>query len=81
MGKTSSMLYLLNEYNPLLVRDLNTLKDLKDSNPALIFDDIDWKNISREEKIHLLDKDYESDIRVLYGTIDLVKVVTSNNAS
>lgn len=85
VGKTSCMLHLLDKYNPLLVRNLNSLKNLKDSNQAVILDDLDWKDISREEKIHLLDKDYESIIRVLYGTVslspDLIKVVTSNNPS
>jgi hypothetical protein len=69
----------------LLVRNLNTLKELTEANRALIFDDIDWSKITREEKIHLIDKDYVSAIRVLYGCINLdptlIKVITSNKSS
>ncbi len=84
VGKTSGIVALLNEYNPLLVRDINGLKLLKDENKALILDDLNWSDIPRETKIHLLDKDFNSNIRVLYSVVDLpaaiIKVVTSNNA-
>jgi hypothetical protein len=83
VGKTSGIVSLLNEYNPLLIRDLNGLKNLREDNKALIFDDLDWNNISRETKIHLLDKEFDSQIRILYAVVDLpskiIKVITSNN--
>lgn len=47
---------------PLLVRELNSLKNLKRKHTALIFDDIDWSNVSRENKLHLLDKERSSAI-------------------
>lgn len=82
-GKTSALIDLLKDYNPLLVRNINSLKDLKDDNKAVILDDLDWSSIPRETKIHLLDKEYPSDIRVFYGVAklgdDLIKVGISNN--
>ncbi len=77
------MIFWLKDFNPLLIRELNSLRKLESSRKALIFDDINWSEISREQKIHLLDKDRSSDIRVLHDTphipSDLIKVVTSNN--
>jgi hypothetical protein len=79
VGKTSSIIELLKDFNPLLVRNLNSLKDLKEDNKALILDYLDWSDISRKTKIHLIDKEYPSYIRILYGVIkvsgDLIKVV------
>lgn len=84
VGKTSGVVSLLDGYNPLLIRDINGLKNLKDDNRALILDDLNWANIPREVRIHLFDKDIDSQIRILYAVVDLpatlIKVVTSNNA-
>lgn len=84
VGKTSSVVELLENYNPLIIRDVNGLKELKEDNKALIFDDIEWSSIPRETKIHLIDKEYVSDIRILYGVAklsdNLIKVVISNNS-
>ena len=75
----------MENFDPLLIRNINALKNLKENNKALILDDIDWSNISREEKIHLIDKNQISQIRVLYNVInqhpDIIKVVTSNSVS
>lgn len=83
VGKTSGIIALLENFNPLLIRDLNALKDLKQDNKTLIMDDINWNSIPCETKIHLLDKDFNSQIRVLYSVVDLppnlIKVITSNN--
>lgn len=50
-----------------------------------MFDDLTWSKLSQEEKIHLLDKDYPSQIRILYDMDEipekLLKVVTSNTES
>ncbi len=54
---------LVENFNPLLIRNLNALKDLKEDNKVLI---MDQNSIPRETKIHLLDKDFPSPIRVLY---------------
>lgn len=82
-GKTEGIIYLLREFNPLLITELNSLKNLRDDNKAIIFDDIKWSEISRETKIHLFDKNRPSAIKILYQVVDLgsdiIKVVISNN--
>jgi hypothetical protein len=82
-GKTEGVINLLKDYNPILITDINALKDLKASNKALIFDDIDWSNISRETKIHLLDKNRPANIKIIYQSVkipsSIVKAVISNN--
>jgi hypothetical protein len=84
-GKTEGIIYLLKGWNPLLITEINSLKNLKSDHKAIIFDDIAWSKFSREDKIHLLDKERTADIRVLYDVIKLpsevLKVVTSNDPS
>ena len=36
VGKTSGIVFLLEDYNPLLIRNINGLKSLKEDNKALI---------------------------------------------
>jgi hypothetical protein len=36
---------LLKECNPLLVTDINSLKNLNDEYKAIIFDDLNWSDI------------------------------------
>jgi hypothetical protein len=83
-GKTEGLINLLKDFNPILITDINALKDLKSSNKAIIFDDIDWLSIPRETKIHLFDKNRCSNIKIIYQTVklvpDLVKAVISNNS-
>ncbi len=83
-GKTEGLIFLLKDYNPILITDLNALKDLKSDHKAIIFDDVDWSNISREVKIHLLDKNRTANVKIIYQTVkvpsSLVKAVASNNA-
>lgn len=43
-GKTEGRIGLFEEFNPLLIKDLNSLKNVKDSNLALIMDDINWRD-------------------------------------
>lgn len=82
-GKTEGIINLLKDFNPILITDINALKDLKPEHKAIIFDDIDWFNIPREVKIHLLNKTRPSNIKIVYQTVklpsSLVKAVISNN--
>lgn len=82
-GKTEGVINLLKDYNPILITDINALKELKSSHKAIIFDDINWSVIPREVKIHLLDKNRTSNIKIIYQSVKLpstlVKAVTSNN--
>jgi hypothetical protein len=51
-----------------MVRDINKLKDIDlNKKVFLVFDDVDVSKLSREEKIHITDLEYDSDMRVLYG--------------
>lgn len=83
VGKTEGIINLLKDFNPILITDVNALKDLKPEHKAIIFDDIDWFNIPREVKIHLLNKTRSSSIKIIYQTVklpnSLVKAVISNN--
>lgn len=55
--KTQSIKTLLIDFNPLLIKEINALKDLKPQNKALILDDVDWKDVSSETKLSIFDKD------------------------
>lgn len=83
VGKTEGIIALLKDLNPLLITDINSLKYLSSNHKAIIFDDINWSKIEREDKIHLLEKVREVDIKIIYQVIripaDLTKVVISNN--
>jgi hypothetical protein len=39
---------LFQDYAPLLIKNINSLKDLKEEKKTLILDKIDWSFISRE---------------------------------
>lgn len=82
MGKTEGMISLLESHNPLFISDINGLKNLKGENKSIIFDDVDFSKLTREEILHLVDKERDSDIRVLYDVVkissDVIKVITSN---
>ena len=81
-GKTQAMKTLLIDYNPLLIKEINALKELKPENKVLILDDLDWKDVSRETKLSIFDKDESAQVRVLYDCVtvpsDIIKVVISN---
>ena len=76
------MKILLIDYNPLLIKQINALKDLKFENKALILDNFDSKNGSRKTKLSIFDKDKSGKVRVLYDfvmiTWDIIKVIISN---
>jgi hypothetical protein len=85
-GKTQGIISLLtaNGYTSILrINDINKLTDLRTEHTALILDDLAWDETSRETKINLFDKDSISNIRVLYGTVDIppdiLKIVLTNN--
>lgn len=80
-GKTQWAVHLFE--NPLVVRDLDTLREFDPStHDGIVFDDINFNQHSREGIIHLTDWDMESAIRCRYsnGIIPphTKKVFTSN---
>ena len=84
-GKTQGIITLLREkgYVPLKINDLNSLKDyIPGVHTALIMDDICWKEIDRETKIQLFEKDLSGHIKILYNAIKLdskmIKIVLAN---
>lgn len=73
-GKTEfskSMLKSMN-LNTIFVREMNAMKELGTGikNPALLFDDISLSKKTREEKIHILDLENTSQLRILYAITD-----------
>ena len=85
-GKTELAKALMSNMNLnyLFVRDLNGLKSLDNEyHKGIIFDDLDTKDISREQMIHLIDRENPSDIRVLYGIVvitkEVIKIFTTND--
>lgn len=82
LGKTELAKALVKHLNPLFINNINQLKDLKPENKAIIFDDIDARSLTREEKIALIDKDNNRTIRILYGLGKLSKtldrIITTN---
>jgi len=64
-GKTEGMITLLEDHNAFLIRDINGLKDLKEENKSIIFDSINFKKFTLEDILHLLNKERNSDIRIL----------------
>ncbi len=84
IGKTEYAISLIN--NPLVVKNINTLSKF---NPrvhgGIIFDDFDhaFHKLQPEERIHLVEQDRPSELRVLYGVAIIPahtkKIFTSNN--
>jgi hypothetical protein len=84
-GKTELAKALMHERDLkcLFVRDKNALKEFKANyHKAVLFDDIDPDDFTREELIHLIDEENDSQIRVLYGYVmipaDTVRIITTN---
>lgn len=70
-GKTalakSLMSFLGKKY--MIVSDINDLKEFHNSDfNAIIFDDLNLENLTREQIVHLVDVEEDRHIRVLYGT-------------
>lgn len=74
IGKTEGIIALLEKYNPIRINNINALKNLTSEHKAIIFDDLNWKNMD-----HLLEKARSSDIRIIYNVVnlpsDLIKAV------
>jgi hypothetical protein len=67
-----------------IIRDINELGNLTiTENTGLLFDDISLFHLSRESKIHLLDLETTSQIRILYGIATIpactARIFTTNN--
>lgn len=73
-GKTAlakSLMKYLNK-NYMIVSDINDLRRFDSSSfDAIIFDDLDFTDMSRESIIHLIDVEEDRSIRVLYGTASI----------
>ena len=70
-GKTALAKTLMNQLGKkyLIVSEINDLRRFMDSDfNAIIFDDLDFTKMSRENVIHLVDSDEDRNIRILYGT-------------
>ena len=70
-GKTALAKTLMNQLGKkyLIVSEINDLKHFAASDfNAIIFDDLDFTQMSRENIIHLVDSDEDRNIRILYGT-------------
>lgn len=84
IGKTELAKSLLKEKFPLFIRDINQIKNFKeDEHKSILFDDPDFSKFTREQKIHLLDNENPSDIRILFDSIripsGITKIITANN--
>jgi hypothetical protein len=49
-----------------LTTEFSVLKNRKDDNKAIIFEDTNWLNVSRETKVHLFQKSRFSDTKILH---------------
>jgi hypothetical protein len=68
-GKTEFAIRLLEEFNPIVIRDIRGLKSFSDDNKAIIFEYINWKNIEIVEKIALFGRTRPARITILYQTL------------
>lgn len=75
IGKTKTLMLLLDK--PLLVRNLEDLKKLRDNKGKIlykniIFDDISFRHVTKAETvIHMLDREYHCPIRVLRDVVEI----------
>lgn len=80
IGKTQYAKSLFN--NPLIVRHMDQLKQLRDTNDGIIFDDMSFAHWPREAVIHLVDLRDDSGLNVKHGHVvipaGLPRVITSN---
>ncbi len=68
-GKTEFAIRLLEEFNPIVIRDIRGLKSFSEDNKAIIFEDINWKNIEIIEKVALFGRTRPARITILYQTL------------
>jgi len=71
--------------NPLVVSHIDTLRSLSPDNDGIIFDDMSFKHWAPENVIHLIDQEFDREIHVRYGTINIPahtpKFFTHNTAN
>ena len=71
-GKTQGVLALLKEYNPKLIKEINSLRDYDPTvHKALVFDDIDLGGVGVEQLKHIMDTEVTAQIRVLYKVVEI----------
>jgi len=57
---------------PLVINDINSIKDFdKDSHDCIVFDDVDWSKVAREQMIKLLDSNDPTTFRVTHGSVSI----------
>lgn len=80
-GKTS---YVVAHFlNPLVISHIDALKKLTPDHDAIVFDDMSFLHWPPETVIHLVDKDFDRDLHIRYGTVHVpagtIKVFTHNS--
>lgn len=79
-GKTSLALAAFK--NPLMVRDLNALANLENEHDGIVFDDVIFDSLKRQNQIHLLDVERSSDWNIKFGIAKIPagisRIFTSN---
>jgi len=85
-GKTELAKAILNDMGKsfIFIRDINSLKGFSLlTHQAIIFDDLNTEDLSRETLIHICDTENPSSIRILYGVKEIPpsvnKVFTTNH--
>lgn len=73
LGKTEYAKSLFD--NPLFIRDINGLKELRRDHDGIIFDDMFFADWPREKQIHLLDLTNDSQINVKYSTVTIPRLM------
>ena len=84
-GKTELAKALLYERNlkSVFIRSKHALKEFKSNfHEAILLDDINPEDFTREELIHLFDSENDSQIKILYAYVEIpagtIKIVTTN---
>lgn len=82
-GKTELGLSLLKDKQPILINNIQQLREFDGSkNGSILFDDCDLSGLIKEELIGILDKNHPRAVRLpyCYGTIpkDTIKIITTN---
>ena len=75
-GKTKLLesYFMYKKMNPLILNNIDRIKDFKiGTHDCILFDDVSFKNESRERIIKLFDSSSETTFRVLYGNIVIPK--------
>lgn len=57
--------------NPLIVSHIDNLKSLSPDHDGIVFDDMCFKHWPVESVIHLVDREFDRTIKVMYGTVTI----------